>query len=130
MKRNHNLIITSTETICVGLVMLFNQEMIRDDPHNLVVHSVHAFGQIPWVTVLLLVGSASLLVALSGIRKWKMEFIATVVLGGLWASYSVVFLIQDEFFRPTVSVSTVLSGYVFIRILMDAFFNYSGGDHK
>ncbi|MCO8299440.1 hypothetical protein [Limosilactobacillus fermentum] len=130
MKRNHNLIITSTETICVGLVMLFNQEMIRDDPHNLVVHSVHAFGQIPWVTVLLLVGSTSLLVALSGIQKWKMEFIATVVLGGLWASYSVVFLIQDEFFRPTVSVSTVLSGYVFIRILMDAFFNYSGGDHK
>ncbi|MEK1317882.1 hypothetical protein HCY06_10035 [Limosilactobacillus fermentum] len=110
--------------------MLFNQEMIRDDPHNLVVHSVHAFGQIPWVTVLLLVGSASLLVALSGIQKWKMEFIATVVLGGLWASYSVVFLIQDEFFGPTVSVSTVLSGYVFIRILMDAFFNYSGGDHK
>lgn len=44
MKRNHNLIITSAETVCVGLVMLFNQEGIRDDPNNPFIHSVHALG--------------------------------------------------------------------------------------
>ncbi|WP_438439845.1 hypothetical protein ABDK69_06280 [Limosilactobacillus fermentum] len=49
MKRNHNLIITSAETVCVGLVMPFNQEGIRDDPNNPFIHSVHALGQIPWV---------------------------------------------------------------------------------
>ncbi|MGJ3840751.1 hypothetical protein ACLOB6_06450 [Limosilactobacillus fermentum] len=130
MKRNHNLIITSSETVCVGLVMLFNQEVIRDDPRNLLIHSTHAFGQIPWVIALLLIGIFGLLVAVSGIHKWKLEFIATVVLGGLWASYSAVFFIQDEYFRPNISVSTVLSIYVFVRILVDAFFNYSGGDHK
>lgn len=130
MKRNHNLIITSAETMCAGLVMLFNQGVIRDDPHNLLIHSMHAFGQIPWIIALLLIGTVGLLVAASGIHKWKLEFIATVVLGGLWASYSVVFFVQDEYFRPRISVSTVLSIYVFIRILVDAFFNYSGGDHK
>ena len=130
MKRNHNLIITSAETVCVGLVMLFNQELIRDDPHNLLIHSTHAFGKIPWVIALLLVGIIGLLVASSGIHKWKLEFIATVVLGGLWAAYTAVFFIQDEYFRPQIRVSTVLSAYVFIRILVDAFFNYSGGDHK
>lgn len=130
MKRNHNLIITSAETVCVGLVMLFNQGIIRDDPHNPLIHSVHAFGQIPWVIALLLIGIAGLLVAASGIHKWKLEFIATVILGGLWASYVMVFFIQDEYFSPNISVSTVLSSYVFIRILVDAFFNYSGGDHK
>lgn len=130
MKRNSNLIITSAETVCVGLVMLFNQGLIRDDPHNLVIHSVHAFGKIPWVIALLLIGTAGLLVAVSGIHKWKLEFGATVVLGGLWASYAMVFFIQDEYFRPNISVNTVLSIYVFIRILVDAFFNYSGGDHK
>ena len=130
MKRNHNLIITSAETVCVGIVMLFNQGIIRDDPHNLLIHSTHAFGQIPWVIALLLIGIAGLLVAASGIHKWKLEFIATVILGGLWASYVMVFFIQDEYFSPNISVSTVLSSYVFIRILVDAFFNYSGGDHK
>ena len=130
MKRNHNLIITSAETVCAGLVMLFNQGVIRDDPHNLLIHSTHAFGQIPWIIALLLIGTVGLLVAVSGIHKWKLEFISTVVLGGLWASYSVVFFVQDEYFRPRISVSTVLSIYVFIRILVDAFFNYSGGDHK
>lgn len=130
MKRNHNLIITSAETVCVGLVMLFNQELIRDDPHNLLIHSTHAFGKIPWVIALLLVGIIGLLVASSGIHKWKLEFIATVVLGGLWAAYTAVFFIQDEYFRPQIRVSTVLSAYIFIRILVDAFFNYSGGDHK
>ena len=130
MKRNHNLIITSAETVCVGLVMLFNQEVIRDDPHNLLIHSTHAFGQIPWIIALLLIGTAGLLVAASDIHKWKLEFVATVVLGGLWASYAAVFFIQDEYFRPRISVSTVLAMYVFIRILVDAFFNYSGGDHK
>ena len=130
MKRNHNLIITSAETVCVGLVMLFNQELIRDDPHNLLIHSTHAFGKIPWVIALLLVGMIGLLVASSGMHKWKLEFIATVVLGGLWAAYTAVFFIQDEYFRPQIRVSTVLSAYVFIRILVDAFFNYSGGDHK
>lgn len=130
MKRNHNLIITSAETACVGLVMLFNQELIRDDPNNLLIHSTHAFGKIPWVIALLLVGVIGLLVAASGIHKWKLEFIATVVLGGLWAAYTAVFFIQDEYFRPQIRVSTVLSAYIFIRILVDAFFNYSGGDHK
>lgn len=130
MKRNHNLIITSAETVCVGLVMLFNQGIIRDDPHNPLIHSVHVFGQIPWVIALLLIGIVGLLVAVSGIHKWKLEFIATVVLGGLWASYVMVFFIQDEYFSPDISVSTVLSSYVFVRILVDAFFNYSGGDHK
>ena len=130
MKHNHTLIITSAETVCVGLVMLFNQELIRDDPHNLLIHSTHAFGKIPWVIALLLVGMIGLLVASSGIHKWKLEFIATVVLGGLWAAYTAVFFIQDEYFRPQIRVSTVLSSYVFIRILVDAFFNYSGGDHK
>lgn len=130
MKRNHNLIITSAETVCVGLVMLFNQELIRDAPHNLLVHSTHAFGQIPWIIALLLIGVAGLLVAASGIHKWKLEFVSTVVLGGLWAAYTAVFFIQDEYFRPNISVSTVLSSFVFIRILVDAFFNYSGGDHK
>ena len=130
MKRNHNLIITSAETVCVGLVMLFNQGVIRDDPHNLLIHSTHAFGQIPWVVALLLIGMVGLLVAVSGIHKWKLEFVATVVLGGLWAAYTAVFFIQDEYFSPRISVSTVLSSYVFIRILVDAFFNYSGGDHK
>lgn len=130
MKRNHNLIITSAETVCIGLVMLFNQGIIRDDPHNPLIHSVHAFGQIPWVIALLLIGIVGLLVAISGIHKWKLEFVATVVLGGLWASYAAVFFIQDEYFRPNISASTVLSSFVFIRILVDAFFNYSGGDHK
>ena len=130
MKRNHTLVITSAETVCVGLVRLFNQEVIRDDLHNPLIHSTHAFGQIPWVIALLLIGIFGLLVAVSGIHKWKLEFIATVVLGGLWASYSAVFFIQDEYFRPNISVSTVLSSYVFIRILVDVFFNYSGGDHK
>lgn len=130
MKRNHNLIITSAETVCVGLVMLFNQGIIRDDPHNLLIHSTHAFGQIPWVIALLLIGFFGLIVAVSDIHKWKLEFIATVILGGLWASYVMVFFIQDEYFSPNISVSTVLSSYVFVRILVDAFFNYSGGDHK
>lgn len=130
MKRNHNLIITSAETECAGLVMLFNQGVIRDDPHNLLIHSTHAFGQIPWIIALLLIGMAGLLVAVSGIHKRKLEFVATVVLGGLWAAYTAVFFIQDEYFSPNISVSTVLSSYVFIRILVDAFFNYSGGDHK
>lgn len=130
MKRNHNLIITSAETVCVGLVMLFNQEVIRDDPRNPLIHSTHAFGKIPWVIALLLVGVIGLLVAAFGIHKWKLEFIATVALGGLWAAYTAVFFIQDEYFRPQIRVSTVLLAYIFIRILVDAFFNYSGGDHK
>jgi hypothetical protein len=42
-------------------------------------------------------------------------------LGACWAAYFVAFVLQDLHFGPGVHLGTILSAFVFIHVLYDAY---------
>ena len=125
MRRNQNLMVTSIETMALGLVLIFHHPY--DDPTRPVFHAVNVFQSWPMCASLLVLGGGTLILTICNYHKFFADFVATVLMAALWMAYLVSFFVQDAFLRPNVSVATVLIGFVFIRILLDAFFHFERG---
>lgn len=124
-KRNSSLMITSVETVMMGLVLIFNHPY--DDPTHPVFHAFNLFQSWPMCASLLVVGGGVLILTICNFHKYFADFVATVLMAALWMAYLVSFFVQDAFSRSSVSVATILIGFVFIRILLDAFFHFERG---
>lgn len=124
-KRNNALMLTSIETVTMGIVLIFNHPY--DDPGRPVFHAVNLFQSWPMCASLLVLGGAVMILTICNYHKHFADFVATVLMAALWMAYLVAFFVQDAFLRPSVSVATILIGFVFIRILLDAFFNFERG---
>ncbi|MCT2870484.1 hypothetical protein [Limosilactobacillus fermentum] len=124
-KRNNSLMITSIETVMMGLVMIFNHPY--DDPTRPVFHAMNLFQSWPMCASLLVLGGGVLILTICNYHKYFADFVATVLMAALWMAYLVAFFVQDAFSRSSVSVATILIGFVFIRILLDAFFHFERG---
>lgn len=124
-KRNNSLMITSIETVIMGLVLIFNHPY--DDPTRPVFHAMNLFQSWPMCASLLVLGAGVLILTICNYHKHFADFVATVLMAALWMAYLVTFFVQDAFLQPSVSVATILIGFVFIRILLDAFFHFERG---
>lgn len=125
MKRNLNLMITAIETTLLGVVLIFNHPY--DDPTHPVFHAVTVFQSWPMCASLLVLGGGVLILTICNYHKHFADFVATVIMAALWMAYLVTFFVQDAFLRSSVSAATILIGFVFIRILLDAFLNFERG---
>ena len=124
-KRNNSLMITSIETVMMGLVLIFNHPY--DDQTRPVFHALNLMKGWPMCASLLVVGGGVLILTICNYHKHFADFVATVLMAALWMAYLVSFLVQDAFQRSSISISTILIGFVFIRILLDAFFHFERG---
>ncbi len=125
MKRNLDLMITSIETMVLGVALIFNHPY--DDPTRPVFHAVNVLKSWPMCASLLVLGGGALILTICNYHKYFADFVATVIMAALWMAYLVAFFVQDAFLQPSVSVATILIGFVFIRILLDAFFHFERG---
>lgn len=117
--------ITAIETIALGVVLIFNHPY--DDPTRPVFHAVNVLKSWPMCASLLVLGGGVLILTICNYHKHFADFVATVIMAALWMAYLVSFFVQDAFLETAVSVATFLIGFVFIRILLDAFFNFERG---
>ena len=124
-KRNNSLMITSIETVIMGLVLIFNHPY--DDPTRPVFHAMNLFQSWPMCASLLVLGGGVLILTICNYHKHFADFVATVLMAALWMAYLVSFFVQDAFQRSSISIATILIGFVFIRILLDAFFHFERG---
>lgn len=127
MKRNINLLITAIETVILGFVLIFNHPDF-DDPHRPILHMIDAFCSWPACAFLLVLGGGALALTIGNYHKHYADFSANVIMGALWMAYFVAFLVQDAFSKLSLSVDTVMIGFVVIRIFIDAFRNYQRGE--
>lgn len=125
MRRNTDLMITAIETTILGLVLIFNHPY--DDPTRPVFHVFNLLQGWPMCASLLVLGGGVLILTICNYHKHFADFVATVLMAAVWMAYLVAFFVQDAFLRPSVSVATILIGFVFIRILLDAFFHFERG---
>lgn len=126
MKRNIDLMITAIETTILGFVLIFNRPDF-DDPRRPVLHAINVFRSWPACASLLIIGIAVLILTISNYHKHYADFMANIVMGALWMGYFVSFLVHDFFVKTSVSVDTVLIGFVFVRVVLDAFRHYERG---
>lgn len=117
--------ITAIETTLLGVVLIFNHPY--DDPTHPVFHAINVLQSWPMCASLLVLGGGVLILTVCNYHKYFADFVATVIMAALWMAYLVTFFVQDAFLRPSVSVATILIGFVFIRILLDALFNFERG---
>lgn len=124
-KRNNSLMITSIETVIMGLVLIFNHPY--DDNTHPVFHAMNLLKGWPMCASLIVVGGGVLILTICNYHKYFADFVATVMMAALWMAYLVSFFVQDAFQRSSISIATILIGFVFIRILLDAFFHFERG---
>ena len=106
-------------------MLIFNHPY--DDPTRPVFHAANVLKSWPMCASLLVLGGGALILTICNYHKYFADFVATVIMAALWMAYLVAFFVQDAFLRPSVSVATILIGFVFIRILLDAFFHFERG---
>lgn len=120
MHRYYQQVITGLETFTVGLFLVIQRSMFKDDPHSQIIHVVYHMGDIYWAVFLMVVGLITIsLGVVKGHRK--LHYWINILLAGCWASYLVGFIIQDTHFGPVIHLGTLLSAYVLIRIFTDSF---------
>ncbi|WJD84208.1 hypothetical protein QSU93_06930 [Limosilactobacillus fermentum] len=125
MKRNIDLMITAIETTILGFVLIFNHPY--DDQTHPVFHAFNLLQGWPMCASLLIIGIAVLILTISNYHKHYADFMANIVMGALWMGYFVSFLVHDSFVNTSVSVDTALIGFVFVRVVLDAFRHYERG---
>ncbi|WP_346708981.1 hypothetical protein [Limosilactobacillus oris] len=126
MKRNIFLVFTGLETLAVGVFLMMQRNALMDDPTDRVVHMIHQMGSIEWATLLIVLGAVSLVVGVLDVKKYNIQQVILILFGGLWCAYSLFFWINDIHFGPGLKLGTLLSTFVFVQILFEAYFGKRG----
>lgn len=126
MKRNIFLVFTGLETLAVGVFLMMQRNALMDDPTDRVVHMIHQMGSIEWATLLIVLGAVSLVVGVLDVKKYNIQQVILILFGGLWCAYSLFFWINDIHFGPGLKLGTLLSIFVFVQILFEAYFGKRG----
>ena len=126
MKKNVFLTLTGIETIVVGLYLAFERHVFQDDPHDKFVHVSQRMGDINWAVILITIGVMATVIGMTKFNRWHAQSIMMIILSGLWCAYFVVFLIQDIHFPMIIQLKTIMTGFVFAQILVEA--RFGGGE--
>lgn len=126
MKRNIFLFFTGLETLAVGVFLMMQRNALMDDPTDRVVHMIHQMGSIEWAILLMVLGAVSLVVGVLDVKKYNIQQVILILFGGLWCAYSLFFWINDIHFGPGLKLGTLLSIFVFVQILFEAYFGKRG----
>ncbi|MBB1099959.1 hypothetical protein H5R88_07595 [Limosilactobacillus sp. WF-MT5-A] len=127
MKRNIFITLIGIETLCVGLALVFQRNLLQDDPNNRLVHAFHHMGDINWSFILIAMGLLATVIGMTNFNRYHAKSIAMIMLSSLWCAYFVTFLLQDIYFPGIIGIKTIMTGFVFIQILVEARY---GGDGK
>lgn len=122
MKRNIFLALNGLETIAVGIYLLVQRNALLDDHSSRVMHMVHEMGNAQWAVILIAVGVLAMIVGLCNINRSAIQTVILIVLGGLWFAYAAFFTFSDLHFMTPFHLGTLLSWFVFIQILFEAYF--------
>lgn len=122
MKRNIFLLLNGLETIAVGIYLLVQRNALLDDHSSRVMHMVHEMGNAQWAAVLIAVGAIALVIGVLNTNRYGAQISVLIVLGGLWFAYAVFFTFSDLHFMTPFHLGTLLSWFVFIQILFEAYF--------
>lgn len=122
MKKNLFLIETGFETFLISVMLALQSATFFHETkdHKPIVHFFNVFGSMPVIVMTMILGLVCVFV---GFNKSTPQFIKRVVLnllGGTYSTYFVTFIVQDYYFRG-LTLSTVLMGFLLIRILSEAF---------
>ena len=109
-KRNNSLMITSIETMIMGLGLVFNHPY--DDNTHPVFHAMNLLKGWPMCASLIVIGGGVLILTICNYHKYFADFVATVLMAALWMAYLVAFFVQDAFQRSSISIATILIGFV------------------
>lgn len=122
MKRNIFLVFNGLETIAVGIYLLVQRNALLDDHSSCVMHMVHQMGNAEWATVLIAIGAITLVIGALNTNRYGAQISVLIVLGGLWFAYAAFFTFSDLHFMTPFHLGTLLSWFVFIQILFEAYF--------
>lgn len=122
MKRNIFLVLNGMQTIAIGIFLLIQRYTLLDDHSDRAIHLVHYMGDAEWATVLIVLGSIGFVVGLLDTDRYHIQKIILILLGGIWFAYSLFFIMNDLHFGQPVHLGTILSSFVFIQILFEAYF--------
>ena len=117
--KNRFWLITSLETLILGLSFISVNDLIEDIP---AFQNWLGIADDPRVGAFLVAaGTFGLVVSLWDIHRFWSRRVMTGLFGGIWLAYTVTFAIHDIFGPATFpNWTTILAGAVFIRILAEA----------
>lgn len=127
MKRNIFLTLTGLETLVIGVFLSFQRHLIRDDPNDRLVHVIHHMGDIDWAFILIAIGLITTVIGMTNYNRHHAETVMMIVLSAVWCAYFVTFLVQDIHFPGIIGIKTIMTGFVFVQVLVEARY---GGDEK
>lgn len=127
MKRNIYLTWPGVKTLIVGAFIAFQHHFLQDDPNDRIVHITHHLGDMDWTVLLIAIGVIAVGTGLTGFNRWHFQSVVIILLGAFWLAYCTVFFIQDIHFSNRIHLKTLMTGLIFISILIDAHY---GGRYK
>lgn len=130
MRRNIFLTLTGLETMVVGLCLALQRHVFQDDPKDKLIHISQHMGEINWAVILITIGILVAMIGMANFNRWHTQSIAMITLSALWCAYFAGFLIQDIHFPGVVGLKTVMTGFIFVQVLVEARFGGGGKCRK
>lgn len=119
MKLNRYLITEGTETAVVGFYFALQEQLLRDDPHQPIVHLLHSLGSPYWSSFMVVVGLIAILVGLLVQKRCWIEYAALALLAAIWLIYTVAFVSQNIDFG-NINLTSIFMAFTFIFIVAQA----------
>lgn len=119
MKLNRYLITEGAETAVVGFYFALQEQLLRDDPHQPIVHLLHSLGSPYWSAFMAVIGLVAILVGLLVCKHMWIEHVALALLAAIWLIYTVAFISQDIDFG-NIKLTSIFMAFTFIFIVTQA----------
>lgn len=128
MKRHYFLVFTGLETMAVGVLLLLQKHFFVDSHNNRMVHVIHHMGDPDWAVLLMVIGLVAVLIGATNLQRHGAQKIILIILGGLWFSYSLFFVMNDINSGQPLRLGTLLSCFIFLEIATEAYYGEEGGE--
>lgn len=96
-----------------------------DDRADVAIHVMREAAQIPFATLMILVGLWGMIIGFINYSSSKALSWTLAIMSGLWLAYLVTFIIMDVHFNRPFKLSTVMIGLFFLQTLFESY--YGGG---
>lgn len=113
MKLNRYLITEGAETAVVGFYFALQEQLLRDDPHQPIVHLLHSLGSPYRSAFMAVIGLVAILVGLLVYKHMWIEYTALALLAAIWSVYTVAFVSQDIDFG-NINLTSIFTAFTFI----------------
>ena len=125
MKRRGYIIYLGFASLVVGIYMRIQLNELIDDRADVAIHVMREAAQIPFATLMILVGLWGMIIGFINFSSSKALSWTLAIMSGLWLAYLVTFIIMDFHFNRPIKLSTVMIGLFFLQTLFESY--YGGG---